>query len=402
MSKSSQRKSAQAQAHVEAKTQTQPQAQAHSQRNPSKKSRTGIIENDEVGVLNMELPAGAPQRRSTDPKNHGRYRGKRAVDSIAVLCSGGDAPGMNAALRAIVRSGIYYGLEVHAVHKGYSGLLEGNLERMTERSVANIIQRGGTIIKTDRCRAFFQKSVRAEAANLLRRKRIDALIVVGGEGSFTGGHLMAKENGFKVIGVPGTIDNDVYGSEYTIGFDTAVNTALGAIDRIRDTASSHDRIFLIEVMGRTSAEIAIRVGVSGGAETIIVPESSFEQSVNYLVQSMGQSKAAGKSSSIVIVAEGKNPGQTYKLAEELRKRTQAHARVAILGHIQRGGIPSAMDRYMGSLMGVEAVKAAIEGKDDIAIGIIDGRIARIPLTKIIGHHKKPDNDMLKLAEILAS
>jgi 6-phosphofructokinase 1 len=327
---------------------------------------------------------------------------KKKINSIAVLCSGGDAPGMNAALRAIVRSGIHYGLDVYGVYKGYSGLLEGNLEVMTLRSVANIIQRGGTILKTDRCKAFHQKTIRAEAANLLFRKKIDALLVIGGEGSFTGAHLMGKENDFPVIGIPGTIDNDVYGSEYTIGFDTAVNTALDAIDKIRDTASSHDRVFLVEVMGRTSGEIAIRVGVSGGAETIIVPESSNTQSVEGLIQTLARSAEQGKMSSIVIVAEGETAGSSYKLAEELRERADIDARVAILGHIQRGGSPSAMDRYMASIMGVEAVRAAIEGRTDIAIGIVDGKIARIPLKNVIGKHKKLDKAMLRLAEILAS
>lgn len=327
---------------------------------------------------------------------------KSKTKAIAVLCSGGDAPGMNAALRAVVRAGIYYGLDVYGVYKGYSGLLEGNIEQLTLRSVANIIQRGGTILKTDRCKAFHHKSVRAEAANILRRKQIDALVVIGGEGSFTGAHLMGKENNFQVVGIPGTIDNDVYGSEYTIGFDTAVNTAVDAIDKIRDTASSHDRVFLVEVMGRTSAEIAVRVGVSGGAEKIIVPEESEIKSAESLIKTLQRSAQLGKSSSIVIVTEGEKPGSVYRMAEELKNRAKIDARVAILGHIQRGGIPSAMDRYMASLMGAEAVAAAIEGKSDVAIGQVNGKIARIPLKTIIGRHKKTDKAMLRLAEILAS
>ena len=326
----------------------------------------------------------------------------KPIKNIAVLCSGGDAPGMNAALRAVVRAGIYHGLEVYGVYKGYSGLLEGNIEHMQLRSVANIIQRGGTILKTDRCRAFMKKSVRAEAVNILRRKKIDALVVIGGEGSFTGAHLMSVENGYPVVGLPGTIDNDVYGSDYTIGFDTAVNTAVEAIDKIRDTASSHDRVFLVEVMGRTSSEIAIRVGVSGGAETIIIPDKTEAKSLDALIKSLKRSVAQGKSSSIVIVAEGEKPGSVYRMANELKERAKIDARVAILGHVQRGGSPSAMDRYMASLMGAEAVTAVIEGKFDLAIGQVDGRIARIPLKNIIGKHKKPDREMLRLAEILAS
>lgn len=323
------------------------------------------------------------------------------IKSIAVLCSGGDAPGMNAALRAVVRYGIYAGLEVYGVYKGYSGLLEGNIERMTLRSVANIIQRGGTILKTDRCKSFHEKAVRAEAVNILRRKKIDALVVIGGEGSFTGAHLMGKENDFCCIGVPGTIDNDVYGTEYTVGFDTAVNTALDAIDKIRDTASSHDRVFLVEVMGRTSSEIAVRVGVSGGAETIIVPEVPMSESLEKLVGTLKRSAHEGKTSSIVIVAEGEKAGSSYRIAHELKAR-KIDARVAILGHIQRGGSPSAMDRYMASIMGAEAVIAAIQGKTDLAIGIVNGKVAHIPFKQIIGKHKKADKTMLRLAEILAS
>lgn len=327
---------------------------------------------------------------------------KSKMKSIAVLCSGGDAPGMNAAVRAVVRAGIYQGLDVWGVYKGYSGLLEGHLEQMSLRSVANIIQRGGTIIKTDRCKAFHQKAVRAEAAHILRRKKIDALVVIGGEGSFTGAFHMSRENGFPVIGIPGTIDNDVFGSEYTIGFDTAVNTALDAIDKIRDTASSHDRVFLVEVMGRTSSEIAVRVGVSGGAETIIVPDLSEAKTVEKLISSLTRSAEQGKMSSIVVVAEGEHPGTVNRLADELKARAKIDARVAILGHIQRGGSPSAMDRYMASLMGAEAVTAALEGKSSVAIGIVNGKIARIPMKNIIGKHKKPDYTMLRLAEILAS
>lgn len=326
----------------------------------------------------------------------------KEIKSLAVLCSGGDAPGMNAALRAVVRAGIYHGLDVYGVYKGYSGLLEGNIEHLSLRSVANIIQRGGTILKTDRCKAFHQKKVRAEAASLLRRKNIDALVVIGGEGSFTGAHLMGQENHFPVIGVPGTIDNDVYGSEYTIGFDTAVNTAVDAIDKIRDTASSHDRVFLVEVMGRTSSEIAVRVGVSGGAESIITPDNKEKRSIERLISTLKRSAKQGKTSSIVIVTEGTHPGSVYRMASTLKRKAKIDARVAILGHIQRGGSPSAMDRYMASLMGADAVQALSEGKTDIAIGLVQGRIARIPLKSIIGKHKKPDRFMLRLAEILAS
>lgn len=321
--------------------------------------------------------------------------------SVAVLCSGGDAPGMNAALRAIVRSGIYHGLNVYGVYKGYSGLLEGNLQLMNARSVANIIQRGGTILKTDRCKAFFQKSARAEAVHLLHRKKIDALIVIGGEGSFTGAYLMANENNYPVVGVPGTIDNDVFGSEYTIGFDTAVNTALDAIDKIRDTASAHDRVFLVEVMGRTSGEIATHVGVSGGAEIITVPNHSLSDSLGYIIKKLRVSSKQEKLSSIVVCAEGEHPGSTYELAKGLREQAGIDSRVAILGHVQRGGSPSAKDRLMASIMGACAIESVIKNKFKIVVGVVRGQVTTIPMQKIIGKHKKPDQKLLALAEILS-
>ena len=330
---------------------------------------------------------------------------KVPIRSIGVLCSGGDAPGMNAAVRAVVRYGIYNNLNVFGITKGYSGLLEGNIKKLSLRSVANIIQRGGTILKTDRCKAFFEASTRKEAVHLLRRKKIDALVVIGGDGSYTGGHLMGTENSYPVVGLPGTIDNDIYGSEYSIGFDTAVNTALEAIDRIRDTANSHDRVFLVEVMGRTSAEIAVRVGLSGGAESICVPATAGRQVVDNLVTSLKRSVQLGKLSSIVIVAEGVRVGRlagAQVLAQALKTKAQIDAKVAVLGHVQRGGTPSAMDRYMASLMGVEAVQALLDGEQGIAVGIKNGTIARIPFQSILGEHKKVDMHLVKLCEILAS
>jgi len=329
------------------------------------------------------------------------------MKNIAVLCSGGDAPGMNAAVRAVVRYGIYHGLKVYGISRGYTGLLEGALEEMSLRSVANIIQRGGTIIKTNRCKAFFQKRTRAEAVHLLRRKHIDGLVVIGGDGSYAGAHLMAAENeNFPVVCVPGTIDNDIYGSEYTIGFDTAVNTAVDAIDKIRDTATSHDRVFLVEVMGRTSAEIAARVGLSGGAESILIPDASgvvySEKTVRKLVRSVLRSARQGKLSSIIVVCEGEKKDATYRLAKALKLKAKVEPRVAILGHVQRGGVPTAMDRTMASLMGAEAVQALLEGERDVAIGVTQGSISRILLKSILGKQKKPDLKMIRLTEILAS
>jgi 6-phosphofructokinase 1 len=322
------------------------------------------------------------------------------IKSLAVLCSGGDAPGMNAAVRSVVRTGISRGLEVYGIYRGYAGLLEGQIEPLYLRSVANIIQRGGTILKTARCPAFHRAAARREAANLLQRKGIDALIVIGGDGSYAGAHLLRKENDFPVVGLPGTIDNDIYGSDYTIGFDTAVNTAVDAIDKIRDTASSHDRIFLVEVMGRTSLEIATRVAVCGGAEMVYVPGRSGE--FDRTVEQLELSRSRGKMSSIIIVAEGKNPGHSEELRVLLKKRAKMDARVVVLGHIQRGGSPTAMDRFMASAMGAYAVQSLLAGHSGAAVSLQKGELTMVPFPKIFGRHKKPDEKLLKLVQILAN
>ena len=325
---------------------------------------------------------------------------KQPLRAIGVLCSGGDAPGMNAAIRAVVRAGISRGLEVYGIYRGYSGLLEGDMELLNLRSVANIIQRGGTVLKTARCPAFHHKKSRMEAANLLRRKGIDALVVIGGDGSYAGAHLLEKETGFPVIGLPGTIDNDIVGSDYSIGFDTAVNTAVDAIDKIRDTASSHDRVFLVEVMGRTSTEIATHVAVCGGAEMVYMPGPQAQ--MDELIRTLKASQERGKLSSIVVVCEGDEPGHTEELRRELKKRAGLDSRSAILGHIQRGGTPTAMDRYMASLMGAAAVDALLAGKSDVSIGVVKGQIATIPLATSVSRHKKPESDVLDLVQRLAN
>lgn len=319
--------------------------------------------------------------------------------SIAVLTSGGDAPGMNAAIRAVVRFGIAHGCEVYGIHKGYSGLLEGQIEPLKQSSVANIIQRGGTILKTDRCEAFFKKSVRREAANILRRKGIDGLVVIGGDGSFTGAHLLERENKFPTIGIPGTIDNDIPESEDAIGFDTAVNTAIEAIDRIRDTASSHDRIFLVEVMGRSSGFIALEVGIGGGAETVIVPER--KQQIPQIVAGIERGIARGKSSSIIVVAEGKTPGLSQRIAADLGKRG-FNSKVCILGHTQRGGMPTAHDRLLASVLGASAVAYLLAGKSNAMVGIQGGEVALIPFKKVFGLKKDVSDDLIRLAGILAT
>jgi 6-phosphofructokinase 1 len=319
--------------------------------------------------------------------------------ALAVLTSGGDAPGMNAAIRAVVRFAIAHGCEVYGVQKGYSGLLEGQIQPLTLSSVANIIQRGGTILKTDRCEAFYKKTVRREAANILRRNNIDGLVVIGGDGSFTGAHLMEKENGFPTIGVPGTIDNDIAGTEDTIGFDTAVNTAIDAIDRIRDTASSHDRIFLVEVMGRSSGFIALEVGIGGGAETVIVPER--KESLKNILGTIERGVARGKSSSIIVVAEGDKPGLSTRIAADIEKRGFS-SKVCILGHTQRGGSPTAHDRLLASVLGASAVAYILSGKSNAMVGVQKDSVVLVPFSKVIGHKKDVSRDLMRLAQILAT
>jgi 6-phosphofructokinase 1 len=319
--------------------------------------------------------------------------------AIAVLTSGGDAPGMNAAIRAVVRFGIAHGCEVYGVQKGYSGLLEGQIHPLGPSSVANIIQRGGTILKTDRCLSFYKKAVRREAANILERKNIHGLVVIGGDGSFTGAHLMEKETGFPTIGVPGTIDNDIAGTDDTIGFDTAVNTAIEAIDRIRDTASSHNRIFLVEVMGRNSGFIGLEVGIGGGAETVIVPEK--KQTLAQIVSTVERGIARGKTSSIIVVAEGNKPGLSSRMAADLAKKGY-NSKVCILGHTQRGGSPTAHDRLLASALGASAVAYLLSGKSNAMVGVRENEVVLVPFKQVIGFHKDVSEDLLKLSQVLAT
>lgn len=324
---------------------------------------------------------------------------KKKMKSIAVLTSGGDAPGMNAAVRAVVRYGLAHGIEVHGITKGYSGLLEGQFEAMKLSSVANIIQRGGTVLKTDRCPAFHKASVRKEAANILVRKGIEGLVVIGGDGSFTGASLMQKENGFPTIGVPGTIDNDIYGTDDTIGFDTAVNTAIDAIDRIRDTASSHDRIFLVEVMGRNSGFIALSTGIGGGAETVVVPESKL--TIGKVARVIRRGALRGKTSSIIVVAEGPKPGLAMRIGRGLENLGH-EAKICTLGHIQRGGAPTAHDRMLGSVLGAAAVAYLVSGKSGGMMGIRRNEVAFVPYKEVIGKKKSLPSFALTLAEVLAT
>ena len=318
---------------------------------------------------------------------------------IAVLTSGGDAPGMNAAVRAVTRYAISKGVEVFGVQRGYNGLIEGHLDRLEASSVANIIQKGGTILKTARCMDFYEKKVRKNAAALLRREGIEALVIIGGDGSFTGGSLLEKESGFPTIGVPGTIDNDIAGTEDSIGFDTAVNTAIDAIDRVRDTASSHDRTFLVEVMGRNSGFIALYTGLGGGAETIIIPDAP--QTAKSIHETIQRGIDRGKSSSIIVVAEGKTVGNAQILSEGLRKFGH-DPKVCTLGHIQRGGSPTAHDRVLASYLGASAAAYLLSGKSNGMVGIQKSAVTFVPYSRVIGKKKAGDPYLLRLCSILSS
>ncbi|TCK03709.1 6-phosphofructokinase [Marinobacterium mangrovicola] len=320
---------------------------------------------------------------------------EKSFDSIAIMTSGGDAPGMNPAIRGVVRAALSEGIKVYGIQRGYSGLIADDMSTLQSGSVSNIVQRGGTVLKTDRCIAFKDPAVRAAAAEILRRRGIGALVVIGGDGSLTGAHLLEEETGIPVIGIPGTIDNDIFGTEDTIGFDTAVNTALEAIDRIRDTATSHERHFLVEVMGRASGAIAINVGLAAGAEMILVPERAID--VAAISSELAASRRAGTGSSgIIVVAEGPTPGLTARLAEQLREQGQ-DPRVCILGHIQRGGSPSGHDRVLATCMGAMAIRYLCAGYSDIMVGVRDGSIIDVPLDDVIRFRKGLDPSLLDMA-----
>lgn len=303
------------------------------------------------------------------------------VKKLAILCSGGDSPGMNCAIRAVVRTALNEGIEIYGIQRGYTGLLEGSFHKMDASSVGNIIQHGGTILQTSRCKEFHEADIRKEAAHILRRKGIDALVVIGGNGSFNGAHALHQEHGIPVLGLAGTIDNDISGTDYSIGFDTAVQTAVEAVDKIRDTAHSHARTFIVEVMGRRSPAIALHVGICTGAENIVIPGKTvdFEQIANDVERGIKR----GKSSSIIICAEGDKPGLSYEIQKSLQDKFSLEAHVCILGHIQRGGNPSALDRFLASRMGFVGVKALIEGQKAIVAAFRQGEVVVAPLSECL-------------------
>lgn len=324
---------------------------------------------------------------------------KKKLNSIAVLTSGGDAPGMNAAIRAVVRFGISQKCQVYGVMKGYRGILEDQIFPLVPSSVANILQRGGTLLKTDRCQAFYKKHVRLEAARMLQSKGIEGLVVIGGDGSFAGASALEKETGFPTIGVPGTIDNDIPGTEDSIGFDSAVNTAIEAIDRIRDTASSHDRTFLVEVMGRSTGFIALQTSIGGGAETILMPGKKV--TINEICKTIERGLKRGKMSSIIVVAEGPKPGYSQKIADQLSSRGFL-SRVCILGHTQRGGTPTSHDRLLASVLGASAISYLLGGKSGGMVGVQNNQVVWVPYKNVIGKKKQISSDLFRLAKVLAT
>ena len=319
--------------------------------------------------------------------------------TVGVLTSGGDAPGMNAAIRSVVRMGAHRGFKLLGFHRGYEGLIRGDFEALRPRSVSNILQRGGTILKTARSEDFETEEGRARAREVLEECGVSALIVIGGDGSFRGAHALGDGWSGQTVGVPATIDNDIYGTDATIGFDTALNTALDAIDRIRDTASAHERLFLVEVMGRDSGFIALDVGTAGGAEEIFVPE--VETDLNACAERLIAAREKGKIMSILVCAESDDQGGAFEIAEKLERKTGFEPRVTVLGHIQRGGGPSARDRILATKLGAFSIEVIHEGKTDVMVGETRGELVTTPLEESWTRKKELDGFLVELIPILA-
>jgi len=321
------------------------------------------------------------------------------INSIGILTSGGDAPGMNAAIRAVTRSAIYNGLKVFGIYRGYKGLVTDEIVEFKSQNVSNIIQMGGTILKTARCQEFKTAEGRQQAYENMKKHGIDALVVIGGDGSLTGARILAQEYDIPCIGLPGTIDNDLYGTDTTIGYDTALNTILDAVDKIRDTATSHERLFFVEVMGRDAGFLALNGAIAAGAEAAIIPEFSTE--VDQLEQFINHGFKKSKSSSIVLVAESELTGGAMHYAERVKNEyPQYDVRVTILGHLQRGGRPTAHDRIIASRMGVASIQAIMEGQRNVMIGIENDKIVYVPFAKAIKNDKPIDKELVNvLAEL---
>lgn len=326
----------------------------------------------------------------------------KEIKKIAVLTSGGDSPGMNAAIRSVVRTCAYLKLECVGIYRGYQGMMEGDFKLLDARSVNNIINKGGTILKSARCAEFRTPEGRKQAHEQLQKEGIDAFVVIGGNGSFAGALAFNEEFNFPVMGIPGTIDNDILGSSYTIGFDTAINTVVEAIDKIRDTASSHNRLFFVEVMGRDVGHIALNAGVGAGAEEILIPEQNL--GLERLLDSLKRSKKSGKSSSIVIVAEGDKIGKNvFELKEYVEEHLPIYdVRVSVLGHMQRGGNPTCFDRVLASRMGVKSVESLLEGKSNYMVGIRDNKLILTPISEAIKAHTEIDEELIKVSDIMTT
>jgi 6-phosphofructokinase 1 len=319
---------------------------------------------------------------------------------IAVFTSGGDSPGMNACIRAVVRTAVYHGIEVYGIMRGYSGMIKGEFVKLDSASVANTIQKGGTILKSARSQKFLTKEGRQEAFDQLVNHGIDGLVAIGGNGTFTGATIFEQEFGIPTVGAPGTIDNDLYGTDYTIGYDTAVNTALEAIDKIRDTADSHDRCFFVEVMGRDSGYIAIPCAIGGGAEIVMIPET--QMSTEAVIDTLHSGWKRSKSSFLVVVAEGDEEGNAHAVAQQVKAAIpQLDTRVTIIGHIQRGGSPSAADRMLASQIGIACVEGLMNGMRNVMAGIVDRKLVYTPFTDTINKKKMINQSFMRMVEILS-
>ena len=321
------------------------------------------------------------------------------IKKIAVLTSGGDSPGMNAAIRAVVRKGLHENLKVMGVLRGYEGLINNDFIPMSSKSVGNIIQRGGTILKTARSERFLTPEGLSIAYENLLKNKCDALVVIGGDGTFKGARIFSEEHNLPIVGIPGTIDNDLYGTDMTIGFDTALNTVIQAVDKIRDTAASHERIFFVEVMGRDAGFIALRSGIACGAEAVLVPEvqTDLKELHNHLTNCMSKKKT----SSIILVAEGDDAGGAFSIKSEMEKfGGEFDMKVTVLGHIQRGGSPTAYDRYIATKLGVAAVESLLDDQRSIMVGMLHRTVVNVPFNQTIKHHKNIDQELLNMVDIL--
>ena len=326
----------------------------------------------------------------------------KIIKKIGVLTSGGDAPGMNAAIRAVVRTCAFHKVECVGIYRGYQGMIEGDFKEMGPRSVNNIINKGGTILKSARSKEFQTVEGRKKANQNLRNARIDAVVVIGGDGSFTGAEVFNSEFDFPVMGIPGTIDNDIFGTTHTLGYDTALNTVVEVIDKIRDTASSHNRLFFVEVMGRDAGHIALNAGIGAGAEEILIPEEDL--GLERLLESLQKSKASGKSSSIVVIAEGDKIGKTvFELKDYVEENLPEYdVRVSVLGHMQRGGAPSCFDRVLASRFGVKAVESLLEGKTNFMVGLLNDKVALTPIDQAIKGNSEINRELLRVSDIMST